>query len=234
MRRAVLASVLSMFALAAASVPVAQEGAADERIDTAINAKIRAEEDRNSQVMTLEHYLTDVYGPRVTGTPNLENAGKWAVKTMEGWGLKHGALEPWDWGHEGWLNEEASGAIVSPVKDNLVFEVEGWTPSTKGVVTAVAVHLIPNGAPAPGGGFLAPTAAELDAYLATLASKVKGAVVLVGAARVPPFQELDPAKRLSDEDLARRFGGGDAPRRGGVRRGGAAANAERLTAAQGR
>jgi hypothetical protein len=231
MRRSVLASVLSMFAFATVSAPFAQEGAG-ERIDTAINAKIRAEEDRNSQVMVLTHYLTDVYGPRVTGTPHLEDAGKWAVKTMEGWGLKNGALEPWDWGHEGWLNEEAWGAIVSPVKDNLVFEVEGWTPSTKGVVTAPAVHLIPKGAPAPGGGFFAPTAAELDTYLSTLASKVKGAIVLVGAARVPPFQEADPAKRLSDEDLARRLGGGDAPRRGGARRGGAPAITDRLSAAQ--
>jgi hypothetical protein len=85
--------------------------------------------------------------PRLTGSPIHENAAKWAVQRMESWGLVNGHLEPWDFGRPGWLNEEASGHIVSPVKDNLVFEVLSWTPSTNGV-TAQAVQLItPTGPP---------------------------------------------------------------------------------------
>jgi hypothetical protein len=34
------------------------------------------------------------------------------------------------------------GHIIAPVKDNLVFEVLAWTPSTKGPVTAPAVNLV--------------------------------------------------------------------------------------------
>src|SRR4051812_33436276 len=43
-----------------------------EKIDVDMNAKIRAEEMERSKVMWIEHYLTDVYGPRPTGSPNLE------------------------------------------------------------------------------------------------------------------------------------------------------------------
>jgi hypothetical protein len=55
---------------------------------------------------------------------------------MEGWGMVNGRLEPWDFGHPGWTNELAWGAITSPVKDTLVIEVLAWTPGTKGTVRA--------------------------------------------------------------------------------------------------
>src|SRR5215510_2450593 len=91
--------------------------AAEERIDATINDKIRKEEMEHSQIMRTLHFLTDVYGPRVTGSPSLKAAGEWAVKTMESWGMKNGHLEPWDFGHPGWTNELAWGAITAPVKD---------------------------------------------------------------------------------------------------------------------
>src|SRR5687768_17778824 len=99
-----------------------------QTVDTDINARIRAEADENSQIMKTMHYLTDVHGPRLTGSPNYENAAKWAIKQMESWGMKNGHLEPWDFGtiageankgfvRQGWLNEKATGHILSPVKD---------------------------------------------------------------------------------------------------------------------
>ena len=41
-----------------------------EKIDTDMNAKIRKEGLERSKIMWIEHFLTDVYGPRPTGTPN--------------------------------------------------------------------------------------------------------------------------------------------------------------------
>ena len=121
-----------------------------ETIDTAINARIREEGMKNSQIMKTMHYLTDVYGPRLTGSPKHEKAAKWAVAEMGRWGFKNGKLEPWDFskvGSEktvrvGWLNRRASGHILTPVRDNLVFEVLAWTPSTLGTVIGPAVHLV--------------------------------------------------------------------------------------------
>ena len=167
------------------AAPAAQN---TERIDLDVNARIRKEGMENSQIPKTMHYLTDVHGPRLTGSPNHENAAKWAVKQMETWGFKNGKLEPFDFGtianskvvREGWLNEKASGHIISPVKDNLVFEVLAWTPSTKGTVTAEAIHIVaPQGpiveAPAPA---TAPPAAgaagDVSAALAALAAQAGG------------------------------------------------------------
>jgi hypothetical protein len=182
-----------------------------ERIDAEMNARIRKEGMDNSKIMETMHYLTDVYGPRLTGSPNFDNAAKWAVQQMESWGMVNGKLEPWDWGREGWLNEKASGHIISPVKDNLVFEVLAWTPSTKGTITAPAVLIEPP---------QNPTEPELTKYLADLAPKIKGAIVLVGAARTPPFVEVENPKRQADETVRARYSPPDpnaaaAPGRGG-------------------
>jgi hypothetical protein len=231
---------LPILAVVATAFAVAQEAPAPERIDADVNARIRAEVARDSQVLSIVQQLTDVYGPRLTGSPNLENAGRWAVRTMEGWGLQNGRLEPWNWGHEGWLNEEAAASIVSPVQDNLVFEVVAWTPSTPGTVTAPAVHLVaPSGPPAGGGrgALLGPTEEELESYLSAMAEQVSGAIVLFGPARIPSFQEAEPNKRASEEALGRRFGNTpqNAGRRGGGRRGGRGAaqpQVQRLSAAQ--
>lgn len=207
------------------ALPAAQP--ATETIDTAMNAKIRAEGMDRSQIMRIVHVLTDVYGPRLTGSPNFDNAAKWAIKEMGSWGMT-GHLHSWEWGREGWLNEKASGHIISPVKDNLVFEVLAWTPSTKGTVTAPAVNLIaPQGPLAPaapvdpaavagrglnpgrGGGpqRLGPTEEELNAYFAQMAPKVKGAIVLVGASQVAGFVEAENAKRRDDVTAKAQYSG---------------------------
>lgn len=48
-------------------------------------AQIKAEETNNSKIMWIIHEVADVYGPRVTGTPNLKEADDWAIKTMASW-----------------------------------------------------------------------------------------------------------------------------------------------------
>ncbi len=229
-------------------VVVVAAAAAQAQVDSNINARIRQEGMEHSQIMKTMHFLTDVYGPRLTGSPNHENAGKWAVKQMETWGFVNGHLEPWDFNRPGWLNEEATGHIVSPVKDNLVFEVLGWTPSTNGVVTAQAVQLItPTGPQAPpsanGGGrggpqtptFLGPTEEQLKNYLAGMAPKVKGAIVLVGAHVNVPFQEVAPAKRMTEEAARERYNPANPPAGNQGGRGGppsAAPDTTRLSAAR--
>ena len=137
----------SLLTLAIALVPAARH----EAVDAEMNARIRKEGKEHSHILRTVHYLTDVYGPRLTGSPNHKAAAEWAIKQMTEWGLENGHLEPWDFGHPGWLNERFSGFIVSPVKDSLVGEVLAWTPSTKGTVTAEAVHIIPPTGPDPGG-----------------------------------------------------------------------------------
>ena len=81
---------------------------AQEKIDKDIQWKIRREATDNSQIMRTMHFLTDVYGPRLTGSPNLKAAQDWIVKETTRWGLKNAHLEPWSFGPPGWVNERLS------------------------------------------------------------------------------------------------------------------------------
>jgi carboxypeptidase Q len=121
----------------AAALPIAQA-----KLDPAINDKIRQEESAHSQIMRTMHFLADVYGPRLTGSPNHKAAAEWAVKQMTEWGFANGHLEPWDFGHPGWTNERVEARIVSPMKAALVVQPLAWTPGTKGAVTAKAFNLV--------------------------------------------------------------------------------------------
>ena len=235
--------------LVLALVVAAPAAQSTERIDQDVNARIRKEGMDNSQIIKTMHYLTDVHGPRLTGSPNHENAAKWAVKQMESWGMKNGKLEPFDFGRvgndakfvrQGWLNEKATGHIISPVKDNLVFEVLGWTPSTKGTVTARAFYINPPEGPAlppgrAGGGgggngcgfpYQGPTEAELNDYLKSIAGQVKGAIVLAGPHSRLAFCETEPNKRRDDAEAKAQYNPDPNapanPGRGGGNRGGGA------------
>ena len=124
-------------------------------------ALIRAEETNNSKIMWIIHEIADVYGPRVTGTPNLKAADDWAVATMTSWGLANAHLEPWTFQPPtaatpvpGWENMELLAEAVTPFHGQLMVMPLAWTPSTNGVVTAKVVMLQPPGlAPPTGGGF---------------------------------------------------------------------------------
>jgi len=93
------------------------------RLQTSAACKHAQEESEHSQIMKTMHMLTYVYGPRLTGSPNHKRAAEWAIKQMTTWGLKNAHLDPWDFGHVGWLNERHNRlTVISPVKDPLVCE----------------------------------------------------------------------------------------------------------------
>src|SRR5689334_24768276 len=63
--------------------------------DPQINDQIRAEETAHSEIMRTMHFLTDIYGPRLTGSPNHKAAADWALTRMKSWGFENAHLEPW-------------------------------------------------------------------------------------------------------------------------------------------
>ena len=211
-------------AIAVSSLLIAQE-----KVDEATNARLRSEELEHSQIMHSLHMLTDRYGPRVTGTPNHEAAAKWVVKQLTEWGFQNAHLEAWEFGHPGWSNERATAFIVSPVQENLKFEVLAWTPSTKGTVTGSAIQIVvpqgplpaapppsADGAPAGGrrggggggrGGAvrLGPTKAEMEDWVKATQPSVEGKIVRVGKAAVIPVSFDPPAKRRPDDQVQAQY-----------------------------
>ncbi len=171
--------------------------ASQERIDQDMFWKIRQEGTVNSKILETLHVLTDVYGPRLTGSPNLKAAGEWAVEQMHTWGLKEGRLEPWDFGHAGWTNERLTAHIVSPVSDALVAEVLAWTPGTSGVVRGQALQMTLPERPT--------TRDVLTAHLEPLKDAVQGRIVLVGTPRQVLVTFSTPALRRDDAAVLARL-----------------------------
>jgi hypothetical protein len=166
-----------------------------------VNAAIRKEENENSKIMNTMFYFTDVYGPRLTGSPNHVNALKWAADEMKKWGFDYTALEPWDFGHPGWVNDYNTGVMLEPQADTLTYEVLAWTPATKGKVTANVVSMVIPQFPASENPRVMqnPTQEELTAYLTQMAPRVRNKIVIYGT---PTFidQSTDPApKHLADD-----------------------------------
>jgi len=174
---------------------------------TEINAAIRKEGMENSKIMNTLHFLADLYGPRLTGSPNHVNAAKWAAREMMSWGFENATLEPWEFGHPGWVNERSIGLMLKPVQDTLTFEVLAWTPSTKGVITSDVVNIATPQFPAPANPRIMqnPTQEELAAYLDTVKGEVSGKIVFVGKPTVLPVTIEPPAKRRTDEAVKRQF-----------------------------
>lgn len=182
-----------------------------EKVDSAMNAKIRTEGMEHSKLMWIEHVLTDVYGPRPIGSPNYKAAADWALKTMTDFGMKNAHLEPFTWRGIGWLPGKASGYITSPVKANIKFEANPWSPSTKGTITGQVVSVV-----AP----VNPTEAELSAYLTLMAPQVKGAIVMVGVPIVPPVNFTESQKRTPDSLVRAQYAPRDPNAPPGAGRGG--------------
>src|ERR1700754_5011687 len=184
------ALILSLLTLPLLNV-TAQNGSGD------VLPRIRAEAMERSQIMKTMHMFTDLYGPRLTGSPNHKAAAEWAVKQMTAWGLENAHLEPWDFKHPGWLNERLTAHIIAPVKDPLVCEVLAWTPSTKGTVQAKALQIVlPE----------RPSQEQLNSFFAPQKSRVKGRIVLVGKHTIVPVNLSPPPKRSTDEQVERRYG----------------------------
>ncbi len=130
--------LLAVFVVSAiaASTTIAQE-----KIDNDIEWKIRREATEHSQILNTLHMLTDVLRAAPDRVAERRRPREWVVQRTTEWGLKNAHLEPWEFGHPGWLNERTVRIHHDPVKDSLVVEALAWTPGTNGTVTAPVIQL---------------------------------------------------------------------------------------------
>ncbi len=209
-RATALATLSALLVVGLQMTPRAQDGppvAATpvERVDADVMWKIRREATDRSQIMRTLQVLTDVHGPRLTGSPNLRQAQDWLLEQAALAGLKNAHLEEWDFGHPGWLNEKTAVHLVAPVKDSLVVEALAWTPGTKGTITASTVLITPP---------TRPTQKDADAFFARLRGNLKGRAVMVGDPGKLDVTIDPPAKRRDDNEVRAQFSG-NAPAVGG-------------------
>ncbi|HSQ79128.1 MAG TPA: M28 family peptidase, partial [Candidatus Bathyarchaeia archaeon] len=153
--------------------------------DTATLNRIWLEGTNNSKVMEHLSWMTDVFGPRIPGSPAYNKAAAWAVQRFKDLGLANAAIEPSGELGLGWSYEYVSVHMTAPSYMPIVAFPRPWTGSTKGKIT--------------GSPILASIASKAD--MEKYKGKLKGAIVLLSEP-VPVRPSFDPpARRLEDKDL---------------------------------
>ena len=108
---------------------------AREHVDLGMLAAIRSEELNHSQVMDHAGWIADVFGPRVTGSENLDKAAQWAEAQMKSWGVANIHEEHFPFG-KGWSLDHFDASMVEPNYQPLIGFPKSFTPGTKGRVIA--------------------------------------------------------------------------------------------------
>jgi hypothetical protein len=176
--------VLAVMLAAAAALPLRAQLPAAERIDLDAIYRIKDEGLQRSKVMEIESYLTDVYGPRLTGSPNIREAADWTQKTMKDWGLSNVHIETWPFGR-GWQNQKMVAMAMTPRAFPLIAYPKAWTPGTNGPVTAEAVIAV----------------IDNDRDFDTFRGKLRGKFVLASAMRDVPAHFDALGHRYTDSEL---------------------------------
>ncbi|MDP1571430.1 MAG: M20/M25/M40 family metallo-hydrolase [Vicinamibacterales bacterium] len=127
-------------AIAALTVTLAITSAAQGPVDLATVGRIRQEAIQRSQAIEHVWWLSEVHGPRVTGTPGFAAASEWAMARFKEWGLSNVRQERFAFG-QGWQIERFSATMIEPRLSVLVGAPRGWSPSTDGPVTADVVRV---------------------------------------------------------------------------------------------
>ncbi|MEO6726440.1 MAG: hypothetical protein ABIP14_14230, partial [Blastocatellia bacterium] len=181
---------------------IAQGKSQDEQIDYAMIGRIREEGLNRSQVMDHISWLSDVYGPRLTGSPAIKQAGEWTMKKFNEWGLANARQETWPFG-KGWSLTRFSAHMTEPQISPLIGYPKSWTPGTNGVVNADVVYTPIN------------SEADFEKYR----GKLKGKVVLLQAARAVRMLDGRIVMRMTDEDIKEAMTAPIPPARSGPRGG---------------
>ena len=159
--------------------------AAQEAVNLDVINRIRDEGFNRPQVTTTLQHLTDVIGPRLTGSPQLRAANDWTLGKFKEWGLVNGHLEAFEFGR-GWSYSRASVHMLSPHAVPLGVVPKAWSPGTDGAVRGQVV------------------VAEIDTVedFERYRGKLRGKIVLLDEPGEFKEPSNDIFKRFDDEELA--------------------------------
>jgi len=168
-----------------------------EKIDPAVIGRIKNEAFQNSKAMDHAFWLTDVFGPRMTGSPGFRAACEWAIRRFKEYGLEDARKEKLPWGRD-WSCTRFAAHLLEPQYAPLIAVPMPWSPGTNG--------------PAVGEAILAPirnfydrarlSESDFDKFFEDNRGKVKGKMVLIQQPWEISPQMTPSIKRFSAEELA--------------------------------
>ena len=173
--------------------------AADDRVDLKVVDQIKAEAFDRSQVMDHLYFLTEVHGPRLTGSPQFTRAAEWAMDRLKSFGVQNVHTEKWGPFGRAWSVEQASVELLRPNYQMLTAAPLAWAGSSNG--------------PVEGEPILAPVKVDFENgpkkvrqqladYQKEWTGKLRGRIVLVTALSAPKPQTAAHLRRYTDADLA--------------------------------
>ncbi|HJR17339.1 MAG TPA: M20/M25/M40 family metallo-hydrolase [Gemmatimonadales bacterium] len=172
-------SLLCLLA-AAAAPPLAAQSA----VDTSGTGLLIEQAMNRSEVMQNLQHLSDVIGPRLSGSSAMRRANEWTAQRFKSYGLTVG-LEPYEFGVP-WQRGSASLRLTAPFERAMTAHSWAWTEGTRGRALAGHVVLVDLSTPE---------------SLAVHRDKVKGAWVLPRA----PYPVRNPdGPGMTPEDSAAR------------------------------
>ena len=158
---AVLGGILAAQAAPPASGRTPEEQNVYRKAMEVADQQIADEVKAHSELMKNLEYLTTQIGPRLTGSPQMQQASEWTLKRFRDYGVD-AHLESTEIAHA-WTRGAETAEIVSPIHRSIGIRALGWSKATNGEVTGqvVALNL---GKPA-----------DLESYK----GKLKGAIVMI-------------------------------------------------------
>src|SRR5262250_342851 len=175
----------AVFAFLFAAIPIVAQ-IPQEKVDLDAIYKIKDEGLNRSQVMDTLSYLTDVYGARLTGSPQIRAAADWARKKLIEWELVNVNLETWGPFGRGWANEKFTARVISPSANfPIIAYPKAWTPGTNGPIEADVVTAVIN------------NEQDFDKFRGQL----RGKYVMIVAPPQVQAQFQAPGRRYTDDEL---------------------------------
>ncbi len=159
-----------------------------ENVDLSMIYKIKQEEARNSKIEDLAFGLTDLTGPRLTGSTGGARGNEWARKKMEELGFQNVRIEEArEFTRGGWDNLKTYAAMTAPYYANFACNPVAWTGSTNGLVKSEVILMDVR------------TEADLEKYK----GKLGGKIVLMPNTSTTPYEisYVPLATRYTDEQL---------------------------------
>ena len=172
---------------------------AQERVDLATIHQIKDEAFQRSKVMEHLAGLTDLNGPRLTGSPEFKEAADWAAARLKEFGIENVHLEKWGPFGRSWSLKEYSVEMLAPRYSNMTSAPLAWTSSTNGPVTADVVYASLGRV-----RYINPAQYQeaLDKFAKEWTGKLRGKIVLLTAPKAAPGSITPQFHRYSDSELA--------------------------------
>lgn len=169
------------------SAPALAQTETQEPLDLEMINRIADEGLNHSQVMDTLGYMTDVIGPRLTGTPQMREANDWTLQKMAEWGLENGELEGFEFGR-GWTFSKSVVTMTEPRTAQLYALPLSWHPGTNGPVEGEVIRV---------------TITSEDDF-EKYEGELEGKIVLLSGALDAADPTREAFRRWSDEELEER------------------------------